>query len=65
MSNRNVKISLEGNIIENITEYVYLRHNVITDKGNQTLQITPRIGLRWTSSGKLNCFLKTKNKSET
>lgn len=60
MSNDSSPIVIEGNIINNVDQYIYLGHTIALGKPNQTAEINRRVRLSWAAFGKLSYVLKSK-----
>lgn len=54
-------IVIDGNLIQNVTEYVYLGHLIKLGKENQAAEIDRRIRMTWVATGKLSNILKNPN----
>ena len=58
MSEVNIDVTIDNQQIENVSQYVYLGHNITLGKENQRAEITRRIALAWAAFGKLTYILK-------
>lgn len=54
-------LEIQGQIIENVDQYIYLGHAVKLGKENQTVEIGRRIALTWSAFGKLQYIFKDLN----
>lgn len=53
-------ISVDGVTIENVSQYIYLGHNIRMGRDNQTTELKRRIRLTWAAFSKLVTSSKTK-----
>lgn len=60
MGEENQVIQIDGTVLENVTEYVYLGHTLKLGKENQTAELRRRITLSWAAFRKLSYILKSK-----
>lgn len=58
MSQDQVQIAVNGHILENVQEYIYLGQQIEIGKGNKEIEIERRRRLGWAAFGKLSHILK-------
>lgn len=61
MSPTGEHLEIQGQIIENVDQYIYLGHAVKLGKENQTAEIGRRVALTWSAFGKLQYIFKDSN----
>lgn len=58
MSPDNICVTVDNKVLEVVEEYIYLGHNIMLGKNNQTAEIGRRIRLAWAAFGNLAHILK-------